>query len=194
MKNGLILNKSFGGHMSKFRSFLAIFAAVAAVSMVSLTAQAAGKPDKTIEQKVAHEINMLPNYGIFDHITFQVSGNTVTLAGKVLSLGTKSQAAGFVKRIPGVVSVVNNIEELPPSPMDNDIRRQLLREFSRGGLSGYFWETKPDVRVIVENGHVTLEGFVMNSGDSNAMNLYANNVFGVFSVKNNLIVGNPADR
>ena len=178
--------------MNKFKSFFVIFAAIAAISMVSVTAQA--KPAKTIEQQVSHQIKMLPYYNVFDHITFQVSGNTVTLNGKVNSLGTRRDAEASVKRIPGVANVVNNIRELPPSSWDDAIRRATLRMFLQHGPGQYFWEPNPDVRIIVDNGHVTLEGYVYNSSDSNTLNILANGVSGVFSVKNNLIVGKPTDR
>ena len=126
---------------------------------------------------------------VFVHIAFQVIGGTVTLHGKVYSLSTKNQAARFVKDVAGVTNVVNNIQDLPPSPMDDRIRREALRTFASRGLSRYFWENRPDVRIIVDHGHVTLEGYVINSGDSNALNIYANGISGVFSVTNNLIVG-----
>lgn len=180
--------------MNKFRSFLALFAVIITLSIVSVTAYAATKPSKTIAQQISHKINMLPYYGVFDHITFQVTGNTVILNGEVNSLGTKRDAAASVKTIPGVANVVNNIKELPPSPMDNAIRRQTLRTFIARGPSQYFWEPNPDVRIIVDGGKVTLEGYVYNSSDSNTLNILANGVFGVFHVQNNLIVGKPADR
>ena len=180
--------------MNKFRSFFAIIAAVAAISIASVSAEAAGKPNKTIEQKIAHEINMVANYGVFDNITFEVLGNTVTLNGAVNSLGTRREAENRVKSIPGVTSVVNNIKDLPPSSFDDAIRRQTLRTFIAHGPGQYFWEINPDVRIIVNHGNVTLEGYVYNSADSNTLNILANGIFGVFSVRNNLIVGKPVDR
>ncbi len=147
-----------------------------------------------IEQQVYKKLRRLPNYGVFDHITFRVNGSTVVLDGKVNSLGTRSSAAAEVKRIAGVTQVVNNIDQLPPSPMDDRIRRAALRTFAQHGLGGYFWEVNPDVRIIVERGRITLEGFVMNSGDYHRMNIYANGISGVFEVTNNLIVGRDSRR
>ena len=181
--------------MNRFRNFIALTTAIIALAVASVPAQSfAGSkknPTKTIEQQINHELRMLTHYGVFDHITYQVNGGNVTLDGKVYSLGTKRDIAAAVKRIPGVVSVKNNIDELPPSGFDNQIRRQALRTFADKGLGQYFWEVNPDVRIIVENGHITLEGYVANSGDSNRMNIYANGIPNVFSVKNNLIIGKP---
>lgn len=144
-----------------------------------------------LEQQIFKKLIALPYYGVFDHIAYQVNGGTVTLYGKVISLGTKRDAANAVKRIPGVVDVVNNIEELPPSSFDNQIRYSVLRTFiNSAGLWPYLREPNPSVRIIVENGHVTLEGYVNNRGTANTMNILANGVNGVFSVTNNLIVNN----
>ncbi|HEY8563837.1 MAG TPA: BON domain-containing protein [Pyrinomonadaceae bacterium] len=148
-------------------------------------------PQTEIEQKVFKRIIGLPYYGLFDHISYKVDGRTVTLYGKTASLGTRKNAERAVKRIDGVERVINNIDELPPSSFDDQIRRQLVREFSsRGGsLYRYLLGPNPSIRIIVENGRVSLEGYVSNRGDSNLANILANGVSGVFSVRNNLIVG-----
>lgn len=149
---------------------------------------------RALEQKIYKEILKLPNYGIFDFINFQVNGSTVVLDGKVNSLGTRRQAARVVRDIPGVTNVINNIDDLPPSSFDASIRRAAYREFHRGSLSRYLWENRPDVRIIVENGRITLEGYVANSGDRNLFNILANGIPGVFKVTNNLIVGRDSYR
>lgn len=142
-----------------------------------------------LEKKVRKEILTLPYYGLFDHIAFKVDGGTVTLYGKTSSLGTMKSAERVVRKIPGVIEVVNNIDELPPSSFDDRIRRQIVGEFVRSsGLYPYISGVNPSVRIIVENGRVTLEGYVANKGTSNLMYLLANRVPGTFSVTNNLIV------
>lgn len=184
--------------MKKLRNLLAIAIAIVSVSLVSVNAQTItgtkqGKV-RTLGQQVNYKLLGLPNYGIFDSIKYEINGNTVTLTGKVYSLGTIRTATAVVKDVPGIVNVINNIQELPPSPFDNEIRRDALRTFSNNGLGGYFWETRPDVRIIVENGKLTLEGYVMNSGDYNSLNIYANGISGVFHVQNNLTVGRDPNR
>jgi hypothetical protein len=181
--------------MRVIKSFLALSIAILAFSLINVNAQtyAGGRNDQrtALEQQIFKKLISLPYYGVFDHIAYKVNGGTVTLYGKVISLGTKRDAANAVKRIPGVVDVVNNIEELPPSPFDNQIRRSLLRSFTNSaGLWPYLREPNPSVRIIVENGHVTLEGYVNNRGTANTMNILANGVPGVFSVTNNLVVNN----
>ena len=175
--------------MNKLRSFFALSISIIALLVVGVSAQGKAAPINSVEKQIFKELISLPRYGVFDHIAFQVKGSTLTLTGKVYSLGTKNQAARFVRDVPGITTVINNIEELPPSSFDDRIRRETLRSFSNYGLSRYFWETRPDVRIIVEHGNITLEGFVMNTGDYNLLNILANGISGVFSVKNNLVLG-----
>ena len=89
-----------------------------------------------ITDQVHHNLAMLPWYGVFDNLEYQVNGTEVILSGQVISehATTKDDAGKFVKSIPGVTKVVNNIEVLPPSPFDNQIRRAEYRTvFSHGG-------------------------------------------------------------
>lgn len=181
--------------MRSFRYFSVLATAIIALSVAGVSAQSfsGGKKQsgKSIEQQVYKKLKGMTRYGVFDHITFEVNGSTVVLEGKVNSLGVRREAESTVKRIPGVSRVINNIDELPPSSFDEQIRRQALRTFASNGLYRYFWEIDPEVRIIVEGGRITLEGYVANKGDYNRLNIYANGITGVFSVKNNLIVGKP---
>jgi len=145
-----------------------------------------------IPNQVQHNLAMLPWYGVFDHLDYQVNGTEVTLGGQVISehATTKDDAGKFVKSIPGVTNVVNNIEVLPPSPFDNQIRRAEFRAvFSQADLGRYTMGAIPQVHIIVKNGHVSLEGVVMNQMDKNIAGIVANSVPGVFSVENNLRIG-----
>src|ERR1700757_4451051 len=75
-----------------------------------------------IQKEVRHELLMLPYFGVFDDIEYQVSGDTVTLLGSVTRPTLKSDAENVVKRIEGVNRVDNKIDVLPPSPMDDRLR------------------------------------------------------------------------
>lgn len=144
-----------------------------------------------IAKEVRHEILMLPWYSLFDDIEFTVQGRTVTLSGFVTGehAGTKSDVEKVVKHIEGVDKVINNIRILPPSPLDDQVRRQVYTALTRtGGLSRYFWEAAPSIHIIVENQRVTLAGFVNSESDKNLATLAANGVPGVFQVTNNLRV------
>jgi hyperosmotically inducible protein len=149
-----------------------------------------GEP-KSIANEVRHRLVMLPWYSVFDNLAYQVEGDKVTLYGQVTRPTLKSDAGNVVKGIEGVSTVVNNIEVLPPSPMDDQLRRALYRAiYGDPGLSRYSIQAVPSIHIIVKNGNVTLEGVVDSEGDKNLAGIRANQVPNVFSVKNNLVVGN----
>ena len=147
-------------------------------------------PDNSsIASQVQRQLAMLPWYGVFDNLEFQVNGSEVILTGQVISEHdtTKYDAENDVKHIPGVTSVVNRIEVLPLSGFDNQIRRAEYQTiFSQSDLGRYTLGTIPQVHIIVRNGHVSLEGVVMNKMDKDVAGIVANSVPGVFSVNNNL--------
>ncbi len=148
-------------------------------------------PQASIEKSVRHELVMLPYYNIFDDLSFQVNGGRVTLTGQVTRPTLKSSAENVIKRLEGVTSVVNNIEVLPLSPMDNRIRIATYRSiYGFSALQRYALGAVPSIHIIVKNGNVTLTGVVANEGDKNIANIRANGVSGVFSVKNELRVEN----
>jgi len=153
-----------------------------------LVGAAFGAPGNLVNS-VRHQLVMLPYYSIFDNLAYKVDGNTVVLYGQVTRPTLKSDAGRVVQKIEGVNQVVNNIEVLPLSPFDDGIRRAEYRSiFSFAGLYRYALGTNPSIHIIVDNGHVTLEGVVSNQGDKNLANIRANQVPGVFSVTNNLQV------
>ena len=142
-----------------------------------------------LAKEVRHQLVMLPWYSAFDNLAYQVEGDKVILSGQVTRPTLKSDAEAAVKSIEAVSSVVNNIEVLPLSPMDDQIRRAVYRGiYGDPGLSRYSIQAVPSVHIIVKNGNVTLEGVVDNEADKNLAYLRASAVPNIFSVKNNLVV------
>ena len=151
----------------------------------------AGSPDESrIAREVRHQLVMLPYYGVFDDLAFKVDGGTVTLLGAVTRPSLKSDAERVVKRIEGVEKVINEIEVLPPSPMDDQIRLAEYRAiYGDPAISTrYGYRALPSIHIIVKNGHVTLTGVVANEADKNLIGIRANTVPGVFSVTSDLQV------
>lgn len=148
----------------------------------------AAEQDRTTE-KIRKELVTLPYFGVFDNLEFKLEGSTVILSGQVVRPTTKSDAARRVSKIEGVDHVVNNIEVLPPSPFDDSLRLRVYRAvFRTGSLYRYAQGANPSIHIVVDRGHVTLEGVVSNKSDSNLAFISANGVSGVFSVTNNLRV------
>ena len=172
-----------------------------AIPMVALANSLAAQPQEEKKQRseakyreklakeVRHQLVMLPWYSVFDSLEYKVEGDKVILFGQVTRPTLKSDAEAAVKSIEAVSSVVNNIEVLPLSPMDDQIRRAVYRGiYGDPGLSRYSIQAVPSVHIIVKNGNVTLEGVVDNEADKNLAYLRASAVPNIFSVKNNLVV------
>ncbi len=140
-------------------------------------------------REVRHELIMLPYFGVFDNLSFRIQGRTVILEGQVVQPVVKSDAGNSVKHIEGVEKVVNNIEVLPASPMDDRIRRAAYRSiYSYGPLFKYGGMAVPPIHIIVRNGRITLEGVVDSEADKNLAGMRANQVPGTFQITNNLRV------
>jgi hyperosmotically inducible periplasmic protein len=143
----------------------------------------------SISREVRHQLVMLPYYTVFDNLAYRVDGSTVTLYGQVVRPQLKSDAAGVVKSVEGVERVVNQIQVLPLSPMDDQIRRAEFRAiYGFSDLYRYAEQAIPSIHIIVDNGKVTLVGVVDSTADKNLAGLRANTVPGVFSVTNDLQV------
>ena len=183
----------------RLRGLAAGFAVLAVATALSLPlaqaqeaqrdAQPSDKAVQRITKEARHELIMLPYFGVFDNLSFKVDGYTVTLFGTVTRPTLKSDAEKAVKGIEGVEKVDNQIEVLPPSPMDDRLRLQLYRAiYGFPSLERYALPVNKPIRIIVKGGHVTLEGVVDNEADKNVAGIQAKGVPGLFSVDNNLRV------
>jgi hyperosmotically inducible periplasmic protein len=175
---------------------IVLFALLLTVPVITLAnaprstkAQRETKANQNLVREVRHQLLLLPYYSVFDNLAFKVDGDHVTLEGQVTRPTLKSDAEGAVKSIEGISGVTNNIEVLPPSPMDDQLRHALYRAiYGDPVLSKYGWSSMPSIHIIVKNGHVSLEGVVDNETDKNLAGVRANSVPNVFEVKNNLVV------
>ena len=147
------------------------------------------KMRQNLTKEIRHQLVLLPYYSVFDNLAYRLEGDKVILDGQVVRPTLKSDAEAAVKSIEGVSTVVNNIEVLPLSPMDDQIRRAVYRAiYGDTALFRYGTSAVPSIHIIVKNGSVTLEGVTDNEADKNLANLRANGVPNVFAVKNNLRV------
>jgi hyperosmotically inducible periplasmic protein len=148
-----------------------------------------GKPAASLEGKIIDALLLLPHYGVFDSLSFQLEDGNVTLLGQVLLPITKSEAGKRVAKIAGIGTVINKIEVLPLSPNDDHIRLQVYRGlFNTPGLFRYALGSNPSIHIIVNGGHVFLDGMVSSEADSRLAFMAAKRIPGIFSVKNNLQV------
>ena len=154
------------------------------------TAQKESEPAKgTLQREVLHQLRMLNYYTVFDNLEYGVDGNRVVLEGQVTNPSLKSEAVAAVKSVPGVTDVQDNIKVLPVSNEDDRIRRAAYRAiYGDPQLTKYGFQSVQAIHIIVDNGHISLEGTVDSQADKNVAGIRANSVPGAFSSKNNLMV------
>lgn len=156
-----------------------------------------GALSANVIRQVRHELAMLPYYGVFDWLEFEVRpDNTVVLRGQVVRPTTKSDAEARVKEIDGVSNVVNEIQVLPLSPQDDRLRMALYREIYGydSPLFRYATQAIPSVHIIVNNGRATLKGIVDSKADAQLAYMRARSVPGLFDVKNELQIASGKPR
>jgi hyperosmotically inducible periplasmic protein len=172
------------------RTFLAALLVVGTTGLA--LAQQSAPPTQRLEKEIRHELLLLPYYGVFDDLAFQVQGDRVTLLGAVTRPSLKGDAEAVVKKIEGVAAVENRIEVLPLSPADDRLRLDIYHAiYWHSSLSRYALQAVPPIHIIVKNGNVRLEGVVASEQDKLLAGLKANQIFGAFKVANNLRVEQP---
>jgi len=148
------------------------------------------KPAGSLEQRVRSELLKLPYYGVFDHLAFQINGDHVTLSGEATWPTLKMDAERAARGVEGVSGVINGVKVLPVSPNDDRIRiATYWAIYGHSTLARYRLNPDPPIRIIVENGHVTLKGTVGSEMDRTIAHMQASGVPGAFSVTNNLQTG-----
>ncbi len=185
------------GSQGMLRSLLLV-AAVAFLSSGVCFAQAypgkvvEGSPqnyDGWLSQEVRHQLLEVPWYSVFDNLEYKVNGTEVTLLGQTANPTLKHDAENAVKNIEGVTKVVDDIELLPVSPLDDGIRRAEYRAiYGDPQLQRYAMGVLPSIHIIVKGGHVTLVGWVASQSDKDIAGIRAKSVSSVFSVDNQLRV------
>jgi BON domain-containing protein len=201
-----------------------VLTALGLMVMLAGAGPAAQSQAKSTIDEVRKELLQLPYYGVFDFIAFSYNRGTVTLMGYAYHLGLKSDAERAVKRASGVDMVVDQIEELPLSPNDDELRWKIyysiyrdpfLSRYAPGGgmlwghrhaFGGQFSPLGPGlfsgqepagdypIHILVKNMRVTLLGVVDNDGDKTLAEMKARQVPGSFEVKNELMVEKTANK
>jgi len=149
-------------------------------------------PDGQLEQKLAKKLayDRVGYYdNAFNYIALSVKDGVVTLSGDTLWDVPKDSALAIVARTPGVKDVVNEVTVLPVSIFDDSIRVRTARAIYRDSvLSRYATDPVHPIRIVVDNGHVTLYGTVESTMDKTIAGIRASSVPGAFSVENKLVV------
>jgi hyperosmotically inducible protein len=125
----------------------------------------------------------------FSYYTLAVKDGVVTVGGATYNDVARDAALSEVRHMAGVKDVIDDIKVLPVSINDDHIRMRTARAIYRDPvLSRYAMDPARPIKIIVDNGHVSLYGTVDSTMDKQIAGMRANGVFGSFSVQNNLIV------
>jgi hyperosmotically inducible protein len=147
--------------------------------------------DAQLEQELAEKLRYVrAGYDItFDYFALGVKDGVVTVAGQDRTGVGRDEALADIQNMPGVKDVISNISVEPVSPMDDGLRVRAARAIYRDSvLSKYAIDPAQPIRIIVDNGHITLYGSVDSAMDKNVAGIRANQLFGAFSVENKLVV------
>lgn len=158
-------------------------------AMVLLPALVFAQPERKnlqVIQDVAREVNRYTRYTVFDDVSVAADQGVVTLTGKV-TMPYKAQDLGRIaSRVSGVTQVKNEIQVLPTSIYDEQLRYQIARAiYSNPGFWQYAAMVNPPIHIVVEGGNVTLTGVVNNNVERMVAQTIASSSM-AFSVKNNL--------
>ena len=149
-------------------------------------------PDSQLQQKLAKKLayDRVGYYdNAFNYVAVEVKDGVVTLTGDTMWDVPKDTALAIVARTPGVKDVVNEVKVLPVSIFDDSLRIRTARVIYRDSVLGrYATDPVDPIRIVVDNGHVTLYGTVESNMDKTIAGLRASSVPGAFSVENKLLV------
>jgi osmotically-inducible protein OsmY len=149
-------------------------------------------PDAQLQQKLAKKLayDRVGYYdNAFNYLALSVKDGVATINGDTLNDVAKDSALAIVARTPGVKDVVNEVNVLPVSLFDDSIRVRTARAIYRDSVLGrYATDPVHPIRIVVDNGHVTLYGTVESAMDKTIAGMRASAVPGAFSVENKLVV------
>ncbi|MGO9086459.1 MAG: BON domain-containing protein [Candidatus Sulfotelmatobacter sp.] len=147
--------------------------------------------DAQLEQKLAQQLRFV-RVGFdstFDYFALGVKDGVVTVEGQDRTGVGRDEALADIANTPGVKDVINNISVEPVSTFDDGLRLRVARViYGDSILSRYATDPARPIRIIVDNGHITLYGSVDSTMDKQIAGIRANQLPGAFSVKNNLQV------
>lgn len=167
------------------RRILAVSAGLLFSASVAL-AEPADPKNLQVFNDVSKAVNHYAYFSIFDDVSAQVKDGVVTLTGKVTMPYKQDEIVKRVTKVAGVRAVRDRIEVLPVSQFDDQLRVRIARAiYSNPALWNYRLGPNPSIHVIVEHGHVTLTGVVLNNSDRLIARSLVNQ-FGVMTVANEL--------
>ena len=157
----------------------------------NLVAVSSSAPDAEVEARLERKLHYdrIGYDNLFNFVDVTVKDGVATLNGETYNDLGRDSALALANSMPGVKDVVDNIKVSPVSGFDDRIRISALRAIYRDPVLGrYASDPAKPIRIVVDNGKLSLYGTVAIAMDKQIAGMRANQVFGVFSVQNNLEV------
>jgi len=173
--------------------FLPFWFVIAGLAATVAQGQApASPPQDEMARELRRELVLLPSDTVFDNVLADVRGNTAILSGEVIHPSLRTEAENAAKRVHGIASVDDQIEVIPPSPMDDRVRDEVFGAiYEYAGLRKYEFAVRKPIRIIVQDGRVSLYGVVDSDADRNLAGVRARSIPDHVPVTNNLLVAEP---
>jgi osmotically-inducible protein OsmY len=149
---------------------------------------AKGENDKALVESVARVIRGYEHYTMWDYLSGSVRNGVVTLRGKVTPFPDKSKdLAERISKVRGVQDLQNELVVLPPSRSDEDLRYRLAqRIFSQQSFQQFASAVDPPFHIIVENGIITLVGYVQTQAEYIELAQIVGHTEGILRIDNQL--------
>jgi osmotically-inducible protein OsmY len=157
----------------------------------NLVAVSTSMPDSELQAKLDHKLayDRIGYDNLFNFVTVSVKDGVATMIGEVKEPVSRDSAFYVVSSVPGVKEVINNVKVAPVSGFDDRIRLAATRAiYGDSVLNRYAADPALPIRIVVDNGKLSLYGTVASEMDKNVAGIRAGSVFGVFKVQNNLVV------
>jgi osmotically-inducible protein OsmY len=166
---------------------LTLMAGLALVMSTVAFADTGDRKDLQVFNDISKAVTRYTHFTVFDNVDASVKNGVVTLTGQVTMPFKKDDIEKRVAKVDGVKQINDRITVLPVSQFDDQLRYKIARAiYSNPNFWNYAIGPNPPVHIVVDHGHVSLEGVVMNDVDRAIARSIATSQFGVMSVKNNL--------
>jgi osmotically-inducible protein OsmY len=155
---------------------------------------ARGEGDAALTREVADAVIGSPLFTIFDDVGVRVAGGVATLTGFVTTSGKSKEFTALASRVRGVHQVVNRIETLPASMMDDELRADIAMRIRIHPVFYKYAKLRiGPVHIIVRDGQVMLTGVVASEVERRTADTIARHASGTWSVDNQLRLKEPQD-
>lgn len=190
---------TLSGTVANYRNYLEAIHMARSIGSVNgvvahIAVNAPALPDSQLRQQIAERLtyDRIGMGQIFNDLSVSVRDGIVTVSGEVRDYSDRDSALNIIADTKGVRGVVDHIRVAPTSQFDDQIRFEAARAiYGNPALRRYWLNPAHPIRIVVDNGHVTLEGVVDSQVDKQLAQAAVSSVPGVFSVKNNLFVVKP---